>query len=84
MLTPEQLVSELSTFANVMCPKSGEVAAQITKEHRTIQQSIFGLFLRTIEEWSNQENYDYRNEFTVQKSKEIMELMHNCSAVPFI
>jgi len=54
------------------------------RDHRTLQQATFGLFLRTIEEWSKQEHFDLRNEYTVQKSKEIMKLLGGCSSTPFI
>ena len=84
MLTPPELIAEISKFANAMASQDAEFAAQVMREHRTIQQSIFGLFLRTIEEWSKQENYDLRNEYTVKKSKEIMGVVDNSSATPFI
>jgi hypothetical protein len=84
MPTPSELITEISKFANVMSSQDAEFAAQVMREHRTIQQSIFGLFLKTIEEWSKQEHYDLRNEYTVQTSKEIMKLLDGCSGTPCI
>ena len=84
MPTPPELLAEISKFANVMASQDAEFAAQVMREHRTTQQSIFGLFLRVIEEWSKQENYDLRNEYTVQTSKDIMKLLGGCSGTPCI
>ena len=84
MSDAKQVVNELSKFANAMCPKGQEFAQEIMREHRTLQQSMFGLFLRTMEEWSKQEHYDLRNEYTVETSKKIMELLGGCSRTPFI
>ena len=84
MSTAKDVVNELSKFANAMCPKSEEFAEEVMREHRTLQQSMFGLFLRTIEEWAKQENYDLRNEYTVETSKKIMELLDDSSHTPFI
>jgi len=44
--------------------------------HRTLQQSVFSLFMKCIEEWAHaweEERYDLRNEFTCKKSFEIMK-----------
>ena len=84
MSDTKQVIKELSKFANTMCPRGQEFAEEIMREHRTIQQSMFGLFLRTIEEWSKQEHYDLRNKYTVENSKKIMELLDGCSQTPFI
>ena len=77
------LVDMLSKYVNVMSHSRDEVAKEILREHRTLQQSMFGLMLYVIEQWSKQENYDLRNEYTIQSSKKIMEVMID-SHMPFI
>ena len=81
----ENAVKVLSNFVNNMSHDKDGFAENVMREHRTLQQSMFALFLRTIEEWSKQEEWqrDLRNEFTVEKSKEIMKLF-NGSGTPFI
>ena len=81
----ENAVKVLSDFVNATSHDKDGFAETIMREHRTLQQSIFALFLRTIDEWSQQENWqcDLRNEFTVEKSKEIMKLFIG-SGVPSI
>jgi hypothetical protein len=84
MLTPNELAHAVSKFINVSSSDHDEFAECVMRDHRTLQQATFGLFLRTIEEWSKQEHFDLRNEYTVQKSKEIMKLLGGCSSTPFI
>ena len=81
----ENAVKVLSDFVNIMGHDKDGFAAMVMREHRTLHQSMFALFLRTIEEWSQQEEWqrDLRNEFAVEKSKEIMKLF-NGSGVPHI
>ena len=81
----ENAVKVLSDFVNNMGHDKDGFATRVMREHRTLQQSMFALFLRTIEEWSQQEECqrDLRNEFTVEKSKEIMKLFIG-SGVPSI
>lgn len=82
----DNLAEELFFLVNRMARTDGEqrFVDRVMREHRTIQQSIFSLFLRTIEGWSKQERFDARNEFTVEKSKEIMELFPCGSGTPYI
>lgn len=49
------------------------VEAMTEREHRTLQQSAFGVFMACIEAWSKQENFDLRNEYTIKMCKKIME-----------
>ena len=82
--TAKDAVKTLSDFSNVMCLERTEFAKEVMREHKTLQQNIFSLFLRTIEEWSEQSHFDSRNEFTVNKSKEIMKLFPHGTQTPFI
>ena len=81
---PKELVSLISKYVNAMCCDQKGFAEEVMREHRTLQQSMFGLFIRTIEEWSKQPHFDARNEYTVTKSKEIMAVLGGCSQTPFI
>ena len=80
----QELVNALAKFANVMSADKEGFAKAVLKEHPTIQQNMFGLFLKTIEAWSNKNHFDLRNEYTVTKSKEIMTLLEGSSYTPFI
>ena len=57
-------------------------------EHRTLQQSVFRLFLRVIKAWAKRKElgsgyYDLRNEFTAETSKKIVDLLDG-QMPPFI
>lgn len=82
----KKLAMNLATFVNYMARESASnhFVDRVMREHRTLQQSIFSLFLKTIEKWSKQEHFDLRNEFTIEKSKEIMKLFPCGSNTPFI
>ena len=80
----EIIIEDIYAYCIVDPQYSQEFAEEMMNEHRTLQQSMFGLFLRTIEEWSKQKRYDLRNEYTVETSKKIMELLGGCSQTPFI
>ncbi len=82
--TAKDAVKTLSDFANAMCLERTEFAREVMREHKTLQQNIFSLFLKTVEEWSKQTHFDSRNEFTVNKSKEIMKLFPHGTQTPFI
>ena len=79
----DRLVTALSDFVNVMCFDKKAFAENVMSKHRTLQQAMFGLFMRVIEEWSKQEHYDAHNEYAVTKSKQIMRLL-GTSHTPFI
>ncbi len=84
MSDAKETVRSLSQFANRMCLDDAAFAKEVMREHRTLQQNIFSLFLKTIEQWSQQTHFDARNEFTVEKSKEIMKLFPHGTQTPFI
>jgi hypothetical protein len=84
MSDPKKVVDIVSRFVNAMsCDEKG-FADAVMREHRTLQQNMFQLFLVTIQEWSKQKHYDARNEYTVKTSQQIMELLGDCSGTPFI
>lgn len=67
----------LGTFTNVMGHNTDRFVRTILSMHRTLQQNVFGLMLACIKAWAELEpnRYDARNAFTVEKSKEIVELL---------
>lgn len=44
-------------------------------EHRTIQQSYFGLLLKSILKFAEIQNYDGRNQYSVETAKKLKEFM---------
>jgi hypothetical protein len=82
--TGKDMANELSSFVNNYgCDEEGFVETA-TRDHRTLQQSMFRLFLKCIQEWSKQENFDLRNEDTITQSKKIMEALGNETFVRFV
>lgn len=76
-MTAEELSKEFSHFINRADTSDIKtLVLGITNNHRTLQQCTFGLFMALIQEWKRLYEsgyYDARNEFTCQKSKEIVE-----------
>jgi len=69
-------VNDLSHYANNMGHSAQYFAEHVMREHRTLQQSIFGLFMACVQEWDKAEDggfFDLRNEYTVKKSAAIMD-----------
>jgi hypothetical protein len=52
-------------------------ADEVLREHRSLQQTAFGAFLACINRWAwlAPNERDLRNEFTVEKSREIVETL---------
>ena len=71
-LTGEDLAQLTEEFVNgALDSENQKFAIYITeRSHRTLQQSIMGLFMRTIELWAaratNPNHYDLRNAATVK------------------
>ncbi|RPI52556.1 MAG: hypothetical protein EHM49_00310 [Deltaproteobacteria bacterium] len=90
-MTPEEkreikeLANKLSRFVNG-CTQDGVVALadEILREHRTLQQQTFGLFLTCIRKWAalGEGWYDLRNEWTVQTCKKIVEKVEDVQYSP--
>jgi len=65
----------ISRFANSMSlfgKDSEDFVDAIMRDHRTLQQSTFGLFMQCIEAWSKTDRFDARNEYTVKLCKKMM------------
>jgi len=84
---PEELVGALSKFVNCFNDKEHleKVAELVMREHRTLQQSIFRLFLRCIRRWAEtpESRYDLRNEATVKACRKIATLTED-TGLPLI
>ena len=78
------VVQAFSNWVNALGHDNRAFAEAVMSEHRTIQQQIFETMLECISAWANTGHYDLRNEFTVLKSREIMELFPGGPSVPFI
>ncbi len=74
----------LSAFVNAYGHSTKAFVQQITSEHRTLQQQMFEVMLSCIKAWAESEHYDLRNEYTVMKSKEIMNVLQDGVRVPLI
>ena len=78
----ERILSDL----NNMGFDRNHFADAVVHEHRTLQQSLFRLFMDVVERWAEmdtRELYDLRNEHTVRMSKKILEI-DGITAVPYI
>jgi len=78
---------QLTSFVNYCNEEDKQKFANaVLSDHRTLQQSVFGLFLKLCEQWANldENRYDLRNEYTVKTSKKIKEVLEDCMSTPFI
>jgi len=76
--TTEELVKELSTFANNFTPDTEGFVDGVCSLHRTLQQGLFGLFAACLKRWAENfdtGNYDLRNEYACKTSKRIIEAL---------
>jgi hypothetical protein len=78
------LVREFSNWVNGMGHDNHAFVQAVMLEHRTIQQQMFEVMLSCMQAWSQAQQFDLRNEFTVVKSREIMALFPGGPRAPFI
>ncbi len=59
-------------------------ADELLRQHRTLQQNAFGAFLAAIKAWAGlpANHFDLRNEFTVEHSRGIVELLGEYNLKP--
>lgn len=67
-------------LANAVNEMSFDVEAfadEVLRQHRTLQQNVFGAFLACVKAWAGlpENRRDLRNQFTCEKSREIAELL---------
>jgi len=84
----KDVAEALVDYSNNMARDDSDFVEQVVyRSHRTLQQSVFEMFLKLCSEWAKCEKegcYDLRNEYTVKKAKEIMALMDGMVSTPFI
>ena len=81
-----EIVQEFSSWVNDFCHHNSAFVEAVLNQHRTIQQQMFATFLACIEAWAKlpEHGYDLRNQYTVQKSREIMALLPGGPNVPLV
>ena len=74
-LTGDEMAQILDEFCNGAGDKQyAQFTEQVTtRTHRTLQQKIMGLMVRTIEAWANTPHFDARNEATVELARKIVK-----------
>lgn len=84
----EQLVYDLSDAVNGSRIDGETFADRITtREHRTLQQLIFGMIWRCIVKWAEHDKngwYDARNEATVKLCRRIVDAVGEEQHFPYI
>ena len=72
--TPEDLAEFLAAYVNSRSRLEYKRVAEAltTRQHRTLQQQVFGLFLECLSKWSVA-NFDERNRWTVEQSEKIVD-----------
>jgi hypothetical protein len=73
----KEIVSHLSQFVNSVSTRPGYFVKHMLREHRTLQQSMFNIFMACINAWADlpEGRYDLRNEFTVKQCRKIVEAL---------
>jgi hypothetical protein len=84
-----EMAMEFENFVNSMSNEesiNGFVEYVTDHSHRTLQQSMMGVFLKCIKSWSKKGEYEFdlRNKATVDTSKKIMTALDNDERLPFI
>lgn len=76
-------VEALSRIANRSLSPAIFVEA-MSREHRTLQQSMTGLMLAWFKHLANETHYDLRNEASVRMARKVMEVVDGTTRLPFI
>lgn len=71
----KKAVRVLSDYVNNMGHNPRAFAEEVSREHRTLQQSMFGVMLECIKMWSEEKYFDLRNEDTVTTCKRLQEFL---------
>ena len=79
-------VHTMSDFVNDMCRDEEQFLVSMAREHRTLQQSFTGLCFAWIRHCAKMDfrSIDGRNEWSVNKCKEIMEKMEELPEPPLV
>ena len=81
----EEAAKVLTKAVNNMCFDMKAFVETIMREHRTLQQNVFEAMLHLCEAWAAlpENRYDLRNQYTVEISRKIMEIVVS-PKTPFI
>lgn len=71
------IVKEISNYVNSYSSDYKEFARLMSYEHRTLQQNFTKLCIAWLRELSETENYDLRNEASVEFAKSIKDKLVN-------
>lgn len=73
-LTGEEMAQMLEEFSNGLPKRIVEAfVQQVTQRtHPTLQQKMMGLFVAVIEKWSEETDFDQRNEATIKLAKKMV------------
>jgi hypothetical protein len=81
----KQFADTFSKFVNSsLTPDVDEAVQAMLCDHRTLQQSMMGLFMKFAEEMSKSEHCDMRNQASVKLAKSIMKLDESVRVLPSI
>lgn len=88
-MNTKELYQEFSNWINRGYFSDFEDFAELVlRDHRTLQQCTFSLLMILVQKWAEQHEqgfYDGRNQFTCEKSKEILEKVKDMDLrAPFI
>ena len=74
----------LANAVNEMSFDVDVFADELLCQHRTLQQSAFGALLASVKAWAAlaPSHFDARNEFTVEQSRKIVELLGEYNLKP--
>ncbi len=78
------VVQSFSDWVNGMGHNNQAFVQAVMQEHRTLQQQVFEVMLACMDAWAKTEHYDARNEYTILKCREIIQLFPGGPRVPFI
>ena len=78
-------VEALSDYSNYG-HKSKFIVDEVSRQHRTLQQSMFRTMWKCIEHWASLDSghYDLRNEGTVLACKELIKVFPNGPYLPLV
>lgn len=75
-VTGEEMAQQLSDFVNsANGAEIDKFVNEINSDHPELQNRVFNLFISTAKGFSNKQNYDARNQFAVETSKKIMDVI---------
>jgi|TARA_R110000737_G_C14294568_1_gene434782 hypothetical protein len=82
----QQFANDFSNFVNIMNndTDTNEAVQDMLYDHRTLQQSMMGFFMKFVEGMAKSENFDGRNEASVELAKSIMEIDESVRILPFV